>query len=155
MVCIEAVCADAVVVRQRRRECRSGDARGRCGDDDAAPRGLAPRERLGEDGVLPAHYDLRFVKPLDEQLLHEVFSRFKKVVTVEDGCVTGGMGSAVLEFMSENGYQASVTRLGIPDRFIEHGGRDELLAGIGLDPKGIAAAARRALRTTATGAKAG
>jgi 1-deoxy-D-xylulose-5-phosphate synthase len=69
---------------------------------------------------------MRFVKPLDELLLHEVFGKFKKVITVEDGCIQGGMGSAILEFMADHGYHAEVKRLGVPDRFIEHGTQDEL-----------------------------
>ncbi len=83
-------------------------------------------EKLTELGISAAHYDMRFVKPLDELLLHEVFSKFEKVITVEDGCLLGGMGSAVLEFMADNNYQAKVVRLGIPDQFIDHGTQAEL-----------------------------
>ena len=85
-------------------------------------------EELQEKGISAALYDMRFAKPIDEVLLHEVFSKFKYVITVEDGCIQGGMGSAVLEFMADNGYQAQVKRLGIPDAFIEHGTQDELYA---------------------------
>ena len=95
-------------------------------------------ELLKEQGVEPAHYDLRFAKPLDENLLHEVFSTFKKVITVEDGCIVGGVGSAVLEFMSENNYSAEVKRLGIPDRFIEHGEQHELYEECGFSSSAIA-----------------
>lgn len=91
----------------------------------------------------PAHYDMRFVKPLDEELLHDVFTRFNKVITIEDGCVQGGMGSAVLEFMADNGYTAQVRRLGIPDRVVEHGEQRELHAECGFDPAGIAAAVQQ------------
>ncbi|MFT4031101.1 MAG: 1-deoxy-D-xylulose-5-phosphate synthase [Siphonobacter sp.] len=97
---------------------------------------------LEKEGLTPAHYDLRFVKPLDEDLLHEVFQRFNKVITVEDGCLTGGMGSAVLEFMAEHGYTAKVKRLGIPDRIVEHGEQIELQRECGFDPEGIAQAVR-------------
>ena len=83
-------------------------------------------EALKEEGVSAAHYDMRFVKPIDELLLHEVFSKFEKVITVEDGCLIGGMGSAVLEFMADHNYQAKIVRLGIPDKFIDHGTQDEL-----------------------------
>jgi 1-deoxy-D-xylulose-5-phosphate synthase len=69
---------------------------------------------------------MRFVKPLDEELLHQVFKKFSKVITVEDGCLPGGFGSAVVEFMADNGYFANVQRLGIPDRFIDHGSQKEL-----------------------------
>lgn len=85
-------------------------------------------ELLAEQGISAAHYDMRFVKPLDEMLLHEVFSKFSKVITVEDGCLMGGMGSAMLEFMADHNYSAQVTRLGIPDEFIHHGSQDELYA---------------------------
>lgn len=85
-------------------------------------------ENLKEQGLSIAHYDMRFIKPLDELLLHEIFSKFDKVITVEDGCLQGGMGSAILEFMADNNYQAKVVRLGIPDKFIDHGTQDELFA---------------------------
>lgn len=74
----------------------------------------------------PAHYDLRFVKPLDEAMLHEIGSRFSKVITIEDGCIQGGMGSAVLEFFNAHGYKPDVKMLGIPDKVIEHGKPEEL-----------------------------
>src|ERR1700761_3541863 len=94
--------------------------------------------KLNGEGYYPAHYDLRFVKPLDEALLHEVFKKFKKVITVEDGCLEGGMGSAILEFMVDNNYKSQVTRLGIPDKVIEHGEQPELWAECGYDAKSIA-----------------
>lgn len=97
---------------------------------------------LAKEGLNPAHYDMRFVKPLDEELLHEIFGKFKKVITIEDGCVMGGFGSAVLEWMSDNGYQAQVKRLGIPDEVIEHGEQMELHRECGFDPEGIANAVR-------------
>ncbi|RFS17284.1 1-deoxy-D-xylulose-5-phosphate synthase [Emticicia sp. C21] len=99
-------------------------------------------EMLKQEGISAAHYDLRFVKPLDEALLHEVFQQFDKVITVEDGCVKGGMGSAVLEFMADHEYTAKVKRLGIPDRIVEHGEQIELHRECGFDPEGIADAAR-------------
>ncbi|WP_114941576.1 1-deoxy-D-xylulose-5-phosphate synthase [Mucilaginibacter endophyticus] len=94
---------------------------------------------LNAEGYNPAHYDLRFVKPLDKALLHDVFSKFNKVITVEDGCIEGGAGSAVLEFMADNGYtNIQVKRLGIPDTFIEHGDQPELWADCGFNANGIA-----------------
>src|SRR4026209_2085921 len=81
---------------------------------------------LKNEGLDPAHFDLRFVKPLDEELLHEVFGKFDKVITVEDGTVKGGFGSAVLEFMNEHNYSAEIRMLGIPDRLVEHGTPKEL-----------------------------
>jgi 1-deoxy-D-xylulose-5-phosphate synthase len=92
---------------------------------------------LKAEGVEPAHYDMRFAKPIDEALLHEVFSKYKKVVTVEDGTVIGGFGSAVLEFMAANGYQAEVRILGIPDRLVEHGTLKELHRECGYDAQSI------------------
>jgi 1-deoxy-D-xylulose-5-phosphate synthase len=100
-------------------------------------------EMLAKEGFNPAHYDMRFVKPLDEAMLHEVFGKFKKVVTVEDGCLMGGFGSAVLEWMVDNGYQAQVKRLGIPDRIVEHGEQIELHRECGFDPEGIANAVKQ------------
>lgn len=88
-------------------------------------------------GASVAHYDMRFVKPLDESLLHEIFSKFDKIVTIEDGCVMGGMGSAILEFMADQGYSSRVKRLGIPDEYIHHGTQEELFAEAGYDAKGI------------------
>lgn len=103
---------------------------------------VAASNMLAEEGLNPAHYDMRFVKPLDESLLHEVFGKFKKVITVEDGCLMGGFGSAVLEWMVDNGYAAQVRRLGIPDAIIEHGEQIELHRECGFDPEGIAQAVR-------------
>ena len=92
---------------------------------------------LENQGINIAHYDMRFVKPIDELLLHEVFGKFKKVITVENGTIVGGMGSAVLEFMADNDYQATVKRLGIPDKFIEHGTQPELYNECHFDDKAI------------------
>ena len=83
-------------------------------------------KELAEEGMHPAHYDMRFVKPLDAEMLHQIFKKFKKIVTVEDGCLMGGFGSAVIEFMADNSYSSNIVRLGIPDRFIEHGEQNEL-----------------------------
>lgn len=94
-------------------------------------------DRLEKQNIQVAHYDLRFVKPLDEEMLHEIFSKFKKVITVEDGCLQGGVGSAILEFMADNQYQAEVKRLGIPDRIVEHGEQFELHRECGFDADGI------------------
>ena len=99
-------------------------------------------QALAAEGLNPAHYDMRFVKPLDEELLHEIFGKFKKVITIEDGCVMGGFGSAVLEWMADHNYQAQVKRLGIPDAVIEHGEQIELHRECGFDPEGIANAVR-------------
>ena len=92
-------------------------------------------EACGERSV--AWYDMRFLKPIDEELLHEVFRKFKKIVTLEDGTIVGGLGSAVLEFMADHGYSAKVTRLGIPDRFVEHGSQQQLYKECGFDADSI------------------
>ncbi len=101
---------------------------------------------LQKEGLNPAHYDMRFVKPLDEDLLHEVFAKYKKIITVEDGTVKGGFGSAVLEFMAENNYTAEVEILGIPDHIIEHGTLKELYAECKFDADSIAETARKMLQ---------
>lgn len=100
---------------------------------------------LRADGIDPAHYDLRFVKPIDEDLLHEVFSKYSKIVTVEDGTVVGGFGSAILEFMAAHNYKADVKMLGIPDRIVEHGTPKELHRECGYDVAGIVSAVREML----------
>ncbi len=97
------------------------------------------------EGLNPAHYDMRFVKPLDENMLHEVFTKFNKIITVEDGTVKGGFGSAVLEFMNENGYHADVKIMGIPDRLVEHGTLKQLYVEVGIDANHIAANIRAML----------
>jgi len=88
-------------------------------------------------GVSVAHYDMRFVKPIDEVMLHEVFSKYKKIITVEDGCIVGGFGSAIIEFMADHNYSSKVTRLGIPDKYIHHGTVEELQADCGFDANSI------------------
>jgi len=103
---------------------------------------------LRTEGIDPAHYDLRFVKPIDEDLLHEAFSNYSKIVTVEDGTVTGGFGSAVLEFMNANHYNAEVKILGIPDRLVEHGTPKELHRECAYDAQGIADAVRELMKET-------
>lgn len=102
-------------------------------------------DQFKEDGISVAHYDMRFVKPLDELLLHEVFSKFDKVITVEDGCLMGGMGSAILEFMADNKYKSDVVRLGIPDRYVHHGTPEQLHAECGFDLNGIIESVRKAV----------
>lgn len=97
---------------------------------------------LKSEGIDPAHYDLRFAKPLDEEMLHEVFQRYNKIITVEDGTIVGGVGSAVLEFMATHQYQAQVKMLGIPDRIVEHGSQKELHRECGYDAEAIAKTAR-------------
>jgi len=100
---------------------------------------------LRSEGLDPAHYDIRFVKPLDEALLHEAFSNYPKIITVEDGTVVGGMGSALLEFMNTHGYQNQVTILGIPDTIVEHGSLKELHHECNYDALAIANAVKALL----------
>jgi 1-deoxy-D-xylulose-5-phosphate synthase len=84
-----------------------------------------------------AHYDMRFLKPLDEDILHEVGKKFKRIITIEDGVRNGGMGSAVMEWMSDHGYQPQITRMGLPDNFVEHGTIKQLREIVGLDDETI------------------
>jgi 1-deoxy-D-xylulose-5-phosphate synthase len=97
---------------------------------------------LKAEGIAPAHYDMRFAKPLDEALLHEALSSYPKIVTVEDGTVVGGFGAAVLEFMQQQGYKNDVRILGIPDRIVEHGTLKELHRECEYDAQAIADAIR-------------
>lgn len=92
---------------------------------------------LDKVSIDAAHYDIRFVKPLDNLLLHEIFGKFKHIVTVEDGCLMGGMGSAISEFMIDNDYTSKITRLGIPDSYIEHGSQTELHKHCNYDTESI------------------
>lgn len=101
---------------------------------------------LKNDGLNPAHYDMRFAKPLDEELLHDVFSKFNKLITVEDGTVKGGFGSAILEFMNEHNYHAEIKILGIPDHVIEHGTLKELHHECHYDAEAIKAAVLEMMR---------
>ena len=99
-------------------------------------------KKLEKDNYSIAHYDMRFAAPLDVNVLHAVFRKFRHVITIEDGILRGGFGSAVIEFMNDNGYSAEVRRLGIPDYFVEHGTQDELYRECGYDAEGIELAIR-------------
>lgn len=101
---------------------------------------------LNTYGIKPAHYDMRFVKPLDEEMLHEVFSNYSKIITVEDGTVVGGFGSAIVEFMALHGYSAQVRILGIPDRIVEHGTLKELYRECEYDAHAIEATAKELMK---------
>src|ERR1043165_8565706 len=101
---------------------------------------------LKNDGLSPAHYDMRFAKPLDEALLHEVFGRFNKIITVEDGAIKGGFGSAILEFMNAHNYKAELKILGIPDRIVEHGTPKELYHECHYDAEAIKQAVLEMMR---------
>ncbi|MEJ0030968.1 MAG: 1-deoxy-D-xylulose-5-phosphate synthase [Bacteroidota bacterium] len=105
-------------------------------------------ESLLAKNISAAHYDMRFVKPLDEEMLHEVFTKFRKVITVEDGCLQGGFGSAVLEFMGDHTYSVELRRLGIPDRIVEHGEQPELFRECKFDATGIEQAAIEMVEAT-------
>jgi 1-deoxy-D-xylulose-5-phosphate synthase len=85
---------------------------------------------LEKEGFFPAHFDMRFVKPLDEELLHTIFSKFKKIITIEDGCLMGGFGSAIGEFMMTNNYSSSIKRLGIPDRLLSMVNRKSFMPNV-------------------------
>lgn len=101
--------------------------------------------RLQKEGIKTGHFDMRFVKPLDKEMLHEIFKKYKYVITVEDGCLQGGFGSAILEFMVDHDYQSKVLRLGIPDQIVEHGTQMELHKECGFDPEGLYLSAKKLL----------
>ena len=90
-----------------------------------------------KEGLSVAHYDMIFLKPIDEALLHEVGKRYAHIITVENGTVVGGLGTAVAEFMCEHGYTPRIRRIGIPDAFIEHGSIPELFRQCGMDAESI------------------
>jgi 1-deoxy-D-xylulose-5-phosphate synthase len=104
--------------------------------------------QLRTEDLDAAHYDLRFVKPLDEELLHEVFNKFDRIITVEDGTVMGGFGTAILEFMASHQYKAQIIILGIPDKIIEHGTPKQLQHEAGFDAEAIYNAAKKLLIKT-------
>jgi len=97
-------------------------------------------QNLAKENITVEHWDMRFICPIDNEVLHFVFKNFDNVITVEDGILKGGFGSAVVEFMSDHGYNAQVRRLGIPDYFVEQGTQEELIAECGFDAKGIESA---------------
>ena len=101
--------------------------------------------KLAKENISIAHFDMRFVSPLDMDALHSVFKKFRYIITVEDGILKGGFGSAVIEFMSDKGYNSEVRRLGIPDYFVEHGTQEELYRECGYDAEGIELAIREIL----------
>ena len=105
---------------------------------------------LKNDGLNPGHYDMRFAKPLDEALLHEACRQYEKLITVEDGTVEGGIGSAILEFMAMHGYKNDIKILGIPDRLIEHGTPKELYHECGYDAQAIGDAVRKMMKDKVT-----
>ena len=107
-------------------------------------------DKLTKEGIDVGHFDMRFVKPLDEEMLHHIFSRYSRVVTVEDGCLMGGFGSAILEFMADHQYMSKVVRLGIPDKIIEHGEQRQLHDECNFGPEGIYSAARKLLEPVAS-----
>lgn len=94
-------------------------------------------EKLEKENYSIAHYDMRFVKPMDEELLHKIFNKFNHVITIEDGALKGGFGSAIIEFMCDNAYTSTVKRLGVPDKFIDQGSQMELYRECGFDPESI------------------
>jgi len=101
--------------------------------------------RLAKDSISVMHYDMRFAAPLDTEVLHFVFKNYKKIITIEDGVLKGGFGSAIIEFMCDNVYAADVKRLGIPDYFVEQGTQEELYRECGYDQEGIEKAIRQML----------
>ena len=110
------------------------------------PIGNNATKAIAQSGLNVGHYDLRFLKPLDDALLHDICQHYERLITLEDGCVQGGMGSAVLEWMNDHGYALPVTRMGIPDEFIEHGTVDELQHICHIDVDSIVAAINQAYK---------
>lgn len=110
------------------------------------PIGNNATKAIAQSGLNVGHYDLRFLKPLDDALLHDICQHYERLITLEDGCVQGGMGSAVLEWMNDHGYTLPVTRMGIPDEFIEHGTVDELQHICHIDVDSIVAAINQAYK---------
>lgn len=106
---------------------------------------LEAASQLEKENIQVGVYNIRFLKPIDEELLHGIFKTYDKIITVEDGTIVGGLGSAVIEFMTDQGYQATVKRLGIPDRFIEQGSPEELYHDCGFDVDGIKKATKKIL----------
>jgi 1-deoxy-D-xylulose-5-phosphate synthase len=102
-------------------------------------------KKLEADNISIEHWDMRYVNPLDSETLTGIFKKFSRIITVEDGILKGGFGSAVIEFMTDHGYNASVKRLGIPDYFVEHGTQEELIRECGFDEAGIEKAVREML----------
>lgn len=110
--------------------------------------------KFSKEDISIAHFDMRFVAPVDEEVLNSVFKKFKYIITVEDGVLKGGFGSAVVEFMVDRGYNSEVRRLGIPDYFVEHGTQEELIRECGFDAEGIELAIREMMVKKGTGHRA-
>lgn len=135
--------------RQPMQEIEVGKGRKLCEGNDIAYLTLGPLgsrvtkalESLRKKGIEAAHYDMRFAKPIDTALLNDAMKRYKRIITIEDGSIAGGFGSAIIEHAQEVGYKGEIKRLGIPDMFVEHGSPDELYKLCGLDVKSIADAA--------------
>ncbi len=104
-------------------------------------------ELLEKEDISVAHFDMRFLKPLDNKLLKTIFTNFTRIITLEDASIVGGLGSAVIEYMNDNSYKAKVIRLGIPDRFVEHGTQEELYRECGYDADGITFTARNLVKS--------
>ncbi|WP_421917802.1 1-deoxy-D-xylulose-5-phosphate synthase [Marinifilum sp.] len=105
-------------------------------------------EELEKEGISIAHYDMRYLKPIDGELLCEVFAKHQNIISLEDGCIVGGLGSAILEFMSDKGYQSRVMRLGVPDKWVEQGTQQELYKECGYDKQGIIKSVRQLIAKT-------
>jgi 1-deoxy-D-xylulose-5-phosphate synthase len=107
--------------------------------------GEPPQARRSQEGVSIAHYDMRWLKPLDEEMLHEIGKKYSTIVTAEDGILAGGMGSAVLEWMNDHNYHPHIIRLGVDDQFVEHGSTKELYHLLNLDKEGLCESLLQAL----------
>jgi len=109
---------------------------------------ISAQEQFLKEGLNIAHYNMRFVKPLDEKLLHQILSKFENIITIEDGCLQGGFGSSILEFIAKNNYKVSVKMLGVPDEFIQHGTQEQLHEYCFYDEKAIIKTVHSILETS-------
>ena len=109
---------------------------------------VSAQKQFLKEGLNIAHYNMRFVKPLDEKLLHQILAKFENIITIEDGCLQGGFGSSILEFIAKNNYKVGVKMLGIPDEFIHHGTQEQLHAYCFYDEKAIIKTVHSILETS-------
>lgn len=149
--------ATGMTVRPGFREVQTGKGRTICEGEGVALLSFGPMggyvteamERLEQDGVYPGHYDMRFAKPLDEDLIDQILHRYDHVITIEDGARMGGFGSAVAEYVATRMSRITITNMGVPDRVVEHGTQRELHDELGIGPEGIASEVKKALNFVA------
>ena len=99
---------------------------------------IEAKDILINDNINPTIVNARFLKPIDEKLLHEIFKEYKTVITIEDNVINGGFGSRINKFMVDNNYKSEIVNIGLPDKFVQHGNSEDIYEYVGLSPKGIA-----------------